>query len=264
MESLDFQKQVLDKSFDKPVLVDFWAPWCGPCLMLAPIIEELAEEQADKWDLVKVNTDEHTELATHYRVMGIPNVKMFFKGRVLAEFSGVLSKVAIQKWLEEKLPSPQKIALFELLEKETVIPDPELMKSLNEIYLQHPELKEAKMALARHLVFSEPEEAKALLTDIRLGDPLHPYKEDIFSLSTLMELQEDQETPVGKALVEAKLALHGSDPETGIQKIIEATSIDKSFSKEMPRRAAIALFHIWGNHHELTKKYRRQFDMVLY
>lgn len=80
----------------KPVLVDFWAPWCGPCRTLGPIIEKLAAESAEKWTLVKINSDVHPELSSQYEVKGIPAVKLFYRGVVIDEFTGVLPEYAIQ------------------------------------------------------------------------------------------------------------------------------------------------------------------------
>ncbi|MEQ8810911.1 MAG: thioredoxin, partial [Imperialibacter sp.] len=96
---MDFDKEVIAKSKDVPVVVDFWAPWCGPCQFLGPIIEELADEANGTWALVKVNSDENQHLSAEYGIKGIPAVKMFHKGEVVAEFTGALPKHEIQKWL---------------------------------------------------------------------------------------------------------------------------------------------------------------------
>ncbi|RMD70242.1 MAG: thiol reductase thioredoxin, partial [Bacteroidetes bacterium] len=74
---VNFQREVIEQSFLKPVLVDFWAPWCGPCRVLGPVLEQIAEENKDRFVLVKVNTEEQPELAQQYRIMSIPNVKLF-------------------------------------------------------------------------------------------------------------------------------------------------------------------------------------------
>jgi putative thioredoxin len=99
-----FQTEVLDKSHEKPVVVDFWAPWCGPCRVLGPTIDRLARESQGRWRLVKVNSDKHPDLVRRYGVRGIPAVKLFHGGDVVAEFTGALPEPAISRWLDEHLP----------------------------------------------------------------------------------------------------------------------------------------------------------------
>ncbi len=100
----NFQKQVIEKSHEKPVLVDFWAPWCGPCRVLGPSLEKLARESKGAWRLVKINADQYPDLVRQYGVRGIPAVKLFVAGEIKNEFVGALPEHAIRQWLAESLP----------------------------------------------------------------------------------------------------------------------------------------------------------------
>ena len=98
----DFQKDVIEESHVRPVLVDFWAPWCGPCRMLGPTLEKLADGQ-EAFRLVKVNTDINQEVAMEYGIRGIPAVKLFHRGRVVDDFTGALPAFYVKQWLDHHL-----------------------------------------------------------------------------------------------------------------------------------------------------------------
>jgi thioredoxin 1 len=95
----NFDQEVLKS--DVPVLVDFWAPWCGPCQMMGPVIEELSKEMGEKAKIGKLNVDENGEMASKFGIMSIPALKIFKGGRAVKEFVGVQSKEALKKALEE-------------------------------------------------------------------------------------------------------------------------------------------------------------------
>ena len=99
----DFEEKVIEKSKEMPVVVDFYADWCGPCVMLAPTMEKLEEEFKGKVIFVKLNTDENPAISRKYGITGIPAVKMFKDGEVVDEFIGLQSEDMIREWLKKNL-----------------------------------------------------------------------------------------------------------------------------------------------------------------
>ncbi len=98
-----FEKEVIEQSKKMTVVVDFWAPWCGPCLMLKPIIEKLAEEYKGKVSIVKLNVEDNQEIAGKYDIMTIPSVKVFKNGQEVDGFVGAQSEASMRKWIDGNL-----------------------------------------------------------------------------------------------------------------------------------------------------------------
>lgn len=257
ISSSDFSQAVLEKSHEKPVIVDFWAPWCGPCRVLGPVIEALADEAGGAWELVKLNTENHPGIAQEYQIMSIPAVKMFFRGKPVAEFVGALPRYQIEKWLREHLPDARLDVLSQLLADGDAA-------GLLAFAQQHPDLPEARLAAARVQVYDDPQAALAWVADIPEGHPLDMDAAAIRSLADLLASDAPGPEAVRAKIAAAREAALARDPEAAIQLLIDVLAIDKQHDRELPRRAVLAFFRMLGEAHPLTQRYRPYFNMALY
>lgn len=155
-----FQTEVLDRSATTPVVVDLWAPWCGPCKTLGPILEKVVDATRGNVVLVKVNVDENPQIAGAFRVQSIPAVFALHRGAVVNQFIGALPEHEVQRFVDSLAPSEAEVAFNELLDKG----DEESLRAALEIDPGH---EVVVMKLAELLVADgKPDEALALLARI--------------------------------------------------------------------------------------------------
>ncbi len=261
---MDFQKEIIDRSFEKPIVVDFWAPWCGPCRALGPILETIAQEQLDRITLVKINTEEYPELAQQFQIYSIPHVKLFIEGKIVDEFSGALPKSQIETWLDKNIPTETNFELSYLLENQNGLPDSDLVQKLSLWINDNPDNQEARLELAKHLVFVEPASVEDVTGGISFEKELLPQIEAVQKMAEFQLMDLDNGHPAGLKLLNAQTSFTKGNLVLGIEQIIDAVSLDKSYQEDLPRLAGIAFFNLIGTQHPITKSHRKLFDMMIW
>ncbi len=147
-----FEYDVIQQSRNKPVVVDFWAPWCGPCRMLGPILEKFANDPALDFILAKINVDENPKIAMRYSVQGIPAVKAFVDGQVADEFVGAQPEPQVQQFIQRLIPNEADLALRSANSLLATRHWREAEDALRELLLEYPDHPGAKLKLAKALL----------------------------------------------------------------------------------------------------------------
>jgi putative thioredoxin len=236
-----FQHDVIERSYEVPVVVDFWAEWCGPCRMLGPVIEKAVEARSGDVELVKLDTDANQRLAAEYRIQSIPAVKAFKDGRVVDEFVGALPPAAVARWLDGLGPSEAE-RLVESGGEE------DLRRALE----LEPGRADAAVALARLLAErDEREEALELL-----GNVAGSFAAE--GLAARLRLEADE------ALREAFAALDKGETERGLDLLIEAIAAADPDKREDLRKAIVGVLDELGVEHPLARDSRRRLANALY
>ena len=265
-EVTNFQKDVIEKSFNKPVLVDFWAEWCAPCRMIGPILEKLADENKDIWKLTKVDTDKNQEIAMKYGVRGIPNIKLFRNGEVINEFTGALPEPAIKEWLKKSIPSKftDQIEHAKLFLEKGDLATARVM--LEEMHNGDVNNSEVKVLLAKILLFENQREALRLIQNVDGNLANFELTEAINKLAELLNRDRKAfpDSEVKEKYLSAISDIINQNFDSALTKFIEIIRTDRNYDDDGGRKACIAIFKFLGEDNEITLKYRRDFGSALY
>lgn len=263
----DFDTAVLARSHEVPVLVDFWAAWCGPCRMLGPVLEHLADGADGRWELVKVDTEAHPDVATRYAIRSIPAVKLFHHGEEIAEFTGALPEPQIQMWLQQHLPGPADDALKTARAALASGDFAEAREAFRRVLEIDPQRDDARLELGRLLLADDPSGARELLESITGDAEAYEQAQHLLHLVDLIERETERTVDTGdEAAVlynEAARAFAANDLDGALARWIDVVERDRSLDDDGARRACIALFALLGEDHPLTQEHRRRFSMAL-
>jgi putative thioredoxin len=268
----DFEQEVIQASFRQPVVVDFWAPWCGPCKTLKPILEKLAAEYDGKFILAKVNADENQELSAQFDVRGIPAVKAVVNGKLVDEFSGALPEGAVREWLEKLIPSPAEELRQQAQIKRGTGDDSEALQLLARASLLDPDNEWVRVDAAEiMLAKGELEEARRLLGSVRNED----VSKDARTVQLMAQIKLAEMSIGGEnegtlaAAIEAdagnldarlklsNLMIASGRYEEGMEQLLEIVRRDRSFQDDVGRKTLLDVFNLLGGQGELVSRYRR-------
>lgn len=277
-----FAKDVIEESRRQPVLVDFWAPWCGPCRQLTPVIEKQVKAAKGAVRLVKMNIDDHPQVAGQLGIQSIPAVIAFVDGRPVDGFMGALPEGQVKAFIE-KLAGPGGGGEIEaaLAEAEGLVASgaaAEAAQIYAAILAAEPENLPALVGLARcHIAAGQADKAEALIADLpekTAADPLVTgLKAQLELLKQTAELGEEKEL---EARIAADPKDHAArfdlallrnardDREGATDLLLEIVKADRNWEEDKARKQLVQLFEAWGMTDEATLSGRRRLSSLLF
>ena len=277
-----FAKDVIEASRQAPVLVDFWAPWCGPCKQLTPILEKVVRAQGGKVRMVKVNVDENQAIASQLRVQSLPTVYAFRDGRPLDGFMGLQPESAVKAFVDRLLgeeAATDAAAAIEAADKALEAGD---LQGAAEIYAavlqEDPQNVAALAGLARcYLKSGDVERAEqtlglvppdkresAAVTSVRAALDLAKMAAKAGDTSKL-EAKVKAEPANHQARIDYAMALAaGGKKEQAIDQLLESIRRDRKWNEEAARKQLVQFFDAWGPKDPATLDGRRRLSSILF
>jgi putative thioredoxin len=272
-----FATDVIERSKRVPVVVDFWAEWCGPCRMLGPVLERLAQEFQGKFILAKVDVDSNPNVARQYRVQGIPAVKAFINGQLFNEFTGALPEPQVRKFLDGLLPSEADLLARQGYEWELSDQPAMAEEHYKAALAKEADHYPAKVSLGRVLLTQgKIDEGLAMLESIPEGIQERKIAEALIASAQFQRHATGQNEADLRAKIEADpkdiasryalaslLAAEGRYSEA-LEAFLEVVRRNRQYEDDGARKAMLALFTILGEDDPLTRQFRQQLANALF
>jgi putative thioredoxin len=265
--SAGFAADVLEASNTTPVLVDFWAPWCGPCRTLGPVLDQVAAEFNGRVKVVKLNTDEEQDIAAQFQIRSIPAVKLFHGGRVVAEFVGAQPLGAVRSFLAQHLPRESAPALELARAAITRRAYADAIEQLTALTKAEPDNPDAAIELARAQALSgDPQAARSTLGHLSPASQSEPAVKAAYALAHFAELRAapDETDVIQTARVQAARSLLAMDLERGIDALIAAMQRNRRFAQGQGREDVLKALDLAPADHPRVAQARRQLAALLH
>ena len=265
--SATFTPEVLEESFERPVLVDFFAQWCGPCQMLRPLLEKLAQEY--DFVLAKVDIDENPELANAYGIEGVPDVRIVSQGQVQPGFVGVLPEPELRELLAGLgLTSKLEQTLSDLDTAEQSGDSQQIQRQLEQALAAFPTSPELLLRATQIMIAQgNLDRATELIGSVDFKNRTHGDRAE--ALKGVIELHRDgqaisPETPSDTLYLEGCQAVAAADHARALSAFLALVESDRSYRKDAGRRAMLTVFKLLGDAHFLTLDYRKRLMQAMY
>jgi len=264
-----FESDVLMRSHEIPVIVDFWAEWCAPCITLGPLLERLAIEWGGSFLLAKVDVDENPNLAIRYGVQGIPAIKAIRNGEVAAEFVGAQPESIVRRFVQNLVPSEGEKAVAEAKSLLATRHWLEAEVAFRDVFAKDDRNAAAALGLVKSLLMQGMgKEAVAILGDFPAGNEWSAAESLKPLADILAEVEEynpsaEEDTLSARLHRAAKLIARGNLP-AAMDGLLDILREDKTYRKGLPKQIMLALFVLLGDQDPLTREYREELASVLF
>jgi putative thioredoxin len=269
IQDQDFESMVIEQSRTVPVVVDFWAPWCGPCRVLGPILERLAVEMRGAFILAKVNVDQSPELSRRFSVQSIPMVKAFRDGDMVDGFTGALPESQVRTWLRKLIPSRADRLASEAASLLTTDPR-SATERFRAALAEEPAHPASLLGLGRLLVLTGDPEGRDLLRQVSASSPAYKEAQALLNLGSFLQTasptMDDAPKGAGSQVAYASAAEHARNGrwEEALARLLEIVQRDRAFNDDAARRTMLDIFAMLGETDPLVVRYRRLLANALF